>query len=764
MESESLSLQDEGEQSGDVIMSDNDIDPNYEPSEDEVLKYAIYLGIDPEEDRDFLYIAREGLKAPVAKPWRACQTRSGEIYYFNFETGDSQWDHPSDDIFRKKFQELKALCNKGGNHNKRGEQKLFRQMQKKHNVLQASKGSTIYEELNNENSSSNYDISGLQTDKENFINASNKKSPQNHDFDDNQLSLDHKDDTDNKEYNISQEPSNLHDIAQSFENFENFETDPAGDQSDIKLSTKKPEFGDSNIITDEAQDDIPETKNFYDEASLHHGSTVNVDFGGTGTKKSDFLIKDNNEESEIKKENNEESALGVPNGFEIKESQEFSQGWGSKISPKQNEGNVINSEEKGHEEKMFYEDSEHQGEQAQIEDQEQNEKKMFSLGEELGWDDHVENKLNFDNEKDVLSFDSHEPKGLNKNLETGSINFSDFKLGEESEKKSHKKRDSLIAVEELENDFSKLLREYEENLGAKFSEILGEYEQGYQNEALQIQQEYQNQILQIKFELEQSSTPERNSTRSLEHELSAVKRTFGENNTREIDEELQHIKENFEHRKREIEEMNNIELTHHLEEIKKKHESDLINLKEELEDRIEDSLEAVQKIKQDTFRGKEKFMNKGEFEFKKRELMKHFQEQLNQLEAEQNEMLEREAEVLKIELQETMENEKALLEEAYQQSQEEMKHLKVQIAESFKKNLEEEKNKLHAQHEKAIKQLETEELAKAEEIATAKAQQSLRGEYEKKFNAIQVERMLYEKQNKKRLEEIQLQALKKIRK
>lgn len=34
MENESLSLQDEGEQSGDVIMSDNDIDPNYEPSED----------------------------------------------------------------------------------------------------------------------------------------------------------------------------------------------------------------------------------------------------------------------------------------------------------------------------------------------------------------------------------------------------------------------------------------------------------------------------------------------------------------------------------------------------------------------------------------------------------------------------------------------------------------------------------------------------------------------------------------------------------
>lgn len=34
MESESLSFQDDAEQSGDVIMSDNDIDPHYEPSEE----------------------------------------------------------------------------------------------------------------------------------------------------------------------------------------------------------------------------------------------------------------------------------------------------------------------------------------------------------------------------------------------------------------------------------------------------------------------------------------------------------------------------------------------------------------------------------------------------------------------------------------------------------------------------------------------------------------------------------------------------------
>lgn len=34
MDSESLSFQEDGDRSGDIIMSENDIDPNYEPSEE----------------------------------------------------------------------------------------------------------------------------------------------------------------------------------------------------------------------------------------------------------------------------------------------------------------------------------------------------------------------------------------------------------------------------------------------------------------------------------------------------------------------------------------------------------------------------------------------------------------------------------------------------------------------------------------------------------------------------------------------------------
>jgi len=52
--------------------------------------------MDIEKDCEFLYLAREGLKAALPPNWKACKTTNGEIYYFNFDTGDSIWDHPLD--------------------------------------------------------------------------------------------------------------------------------------------------------------------------------------------------------------------------------------------------------------------------------------------------------------------------------------------------------------------------------------------------------------------------------------------------------------------------------------------------------------------------------------------------------------------------------------------------------------------------------------------------------------------------------------------
>lgn len=60
------------------------------------------------EDNDLLYIAREGLKAPLPEPWKPCKTREGEIYYFNFESGESDWEHPCDRYYKQLYQETKA--------------------------------------------------------------------------------------------------------------------------------------------------------------------------------------------------------------------------------------------------------------------------------------------------------------------------------------------------------------------------------------------------------------------------------------------------------------------------------------------------------------------------------------------------------------------------------------------------------------------------------------------------------------------------------
>ena len=47
------------------IILEEEIDPNYVPTENEVLEYATWLGMDLEKDRDLFFIAREGLKAPL---------------------------------------------------------------------------------------------------------------------------------------------------------------------------------------------------------------------------------------------------------------------------------------------------------------------------------------------------------------------------------------------------------------------------------------------------------------------------------------------------------------------------------------------------------------------------------------------------------------------------------------------------------------------------------------------------------------------------
>ena len=72
----------------------------YVPNEKEIHGYAEFLGMDPELDKEFLYIAIEGLKAPVPHPWETYYDEKDEIFYVNPQTGQTMYDHPLDEEYR----------------------------------------------------------------------------------------------------------------------------------------------------------------------------------------------------------------------------------------------------------------------------------------------------------------------------------------------------------------------------------------------------------------------------------------------------------------------------------------------------------------------------------------------------------------------------------------------------------------------------------------------------------------------------------------
>eukprot|EP00996_Jenningsia_fusiforme_P000774 NODE_16_length_4662_cov_11.604379_g13_i0.p1 GENE.NODE_16_length_4662_cov_11.604379_g13_i0~~NODE_16_length_4662_cov_11.604379_g13_i0.p1 ORF type:complete len:1409 (-),score=337.43 NODE_16_length_4662_cov_11.604379_g13_i0:361-4587(-) len=95
-----------------IVLPDSH-DPSFEPSEAEILDYARWLGMEQHEHADLLWIARDGLRAPLPENWRPCKTESDEVYYFNFATGESLWDHPLDEHFKQVLQdERKRLAEK----------------------------------------------------------------------------------------------------------------------------------------------------------------------------------------------------------------------------------------------------------------------------------------------------------------------------------------------------------------------------------------------------------------------------------------------------------------------------------------------------------------------------------------------------------------------------------------------------------------------------------------------------------------------------
>ncbi|XP_036817377.1 centrosomal protein of 164 kDa isoform X3 [Oncorhynchus mykiss] len=87
-------------QIGDQLILEEDYDENYIPSEQEIHEYAREIGIDPNREPELLWLAREGIVAPLPPEWKPCQDVTGDVYYFNFSSGQSTWDHPCDEQYR----------------------------------------------------------------------------------------------------------------------------------------------------------------------------------------------------------------------------------------------------------------------------------------------------------------------------------------------------------------------------------------------------------------------------------------------------------------------------------------------------------------------------------------------------------------------------------------------------------------------------------------------------------------------------------------
>lgn len=51
-----------------------------------------------------MYIAKEGLVAPLPEQWKPHQTKNNEVYYVNIDTGEKMWEHPCDEYYQQLVQ------------------------------------------------------------------------------------------------------------------------------------------------------------------------------------------------------------------------------------------------------------------------------------------------------------------------------------------------------------------------------------------------------------------------------------------------------------------------------------------------------------------------------------------------------------------------------------------------------------------------------------------------------------------------------------
>ncbi len=74
---------------------------------EEVREFALYLGMNPDEDKDLLWIAVDAMTAKLPEHWEELKAENGQSYYYFKRTGQTQWEHPLDDYYRGLYAKLK---------------------------------------------------------------------------------------------------------------------------------------------------------------------------------------------------------------------------------------------------------------------------------------------------------------------------------------------------------------------------------------------------------------------------------------------------------------------------------------------------------------------------------------------------------------------------------------------------------------------------------------------------------------------------------
>jgi hypothetical protein len=67
------------------------------------------LGIDTRVDKEFAWIAHEAFTSPVPHGWNVGFSCDGKAFYFNEETQETTWTHPTDRIYKETLEVIKTL-------------------------------------------------------------------------------------------------------------------------------------------------------------------------------------------------------------------------------------------------------------------------------------------------------------------------------------------------------------------------------------------------------------------------------------------------------------------------------------------------------------------------------------------------------------------------------------------------------------------------------------------------------------------------------